>query len=86
MQKMRIITGITLLVIAVLMSTRTDAQDNRIWTLEDCVNYALENDPNIKLNQYTKKIQKNAVGIAKSNYFPTITSGTGYNFSNTNRI
>lgn len=54
-----------------------------ILSIEDCVNYTLKNDPNIKIYENTQKIQKSEVGQAKSNYFPTITGGTGYNISNT---
>lgn len=54
-----------------------------VFSMDDCVNYALKNDPNIKKLEYTQKIQKSAVGVAKSNYFPTLNGGTGYNINNT---
>lgn len=56
---------------------------NLTFTIEDCVNYALKNDPNIRIYQNTQKIQKSQVGQAKSNYFPTLNGGTGYNISTT---
>lgn len=58
-------------------------QGSIVFSMEDCVNYALKNDPNIKKLEYTQKIQKSAVGVAKSNYFPTLNGGTGYNVNNT---
>lgn len=51
-------------------------------SIDDCVNFALKNDPNIKNYADTQKAQKSAVGVAKSNYFPRLMGGTGYNFSN----
>lgn len=58
-------------------------KDGVVLSIDDCVNYALKHDPNIRLDEDTQKIQKSAVGIAKSNYFPTIFGGTGYNINNT---
>ncbi len=57
-------------------------QANVVMTIDDCVKYAIEHDPNIKNYQSTQKIQKSEVGQAKSNYFPSIYAGTGYNINN----
>lgn len=51
-------------------------------SIDDCVNYSIKNDPNIKNYLNTQKAQKSAVGIAKSSYFPSIYAGTGYNINN----
>ena len=56
---------------------------NATLSIDDCVNYALKNDPNIKNARDTQKAQKSQVGIAKSSYFPSIFGGTGYNINNT---
>lgn len=53
-------------------------------SIEDCVDLALKQDPNIKNFISTQKAQKSAVGIAKSNYFPVLMGGTGYNIANQN--
>lgn len=55
---------------------------NITFSIDDCVNFALKNSPNIKIYADTQKAQKSAVGIAKSNYFPRIYGGTGYNINN----
>lgn len=52
------------------------------FSIDDCVNFAMQNDPNIKNAKDTQQAQKSAVGIAKSGYFPRITGGTGYNINN----
>lgn len=54
-----------------------------VFSIEDCVKYAMQNDPNIRNAKDTQRIQKNAVGVAKSSYFPTIFGGTGYNIQST---
>lgn len=64
-------------------STPTTTQSAGVtFSMDDCVNYALKNDPNIRIYQNTQKIQKSLVGQAKSNYFPTLNGGTGYNIAN----
>lgn len=54
-----------------------------VLSIDDCVNYAIKNDPNILNAALTQKAQKSAVGIAKSSYFPTLSGGTGYYLNNT---
>lgn len=58
-------------------------QQEKVFTIEDCIDFALKHDPNIKVYENTQMVQKNAVGIAKSNYFPTLGGSTGYNLNNT---
>lgn len=53
------------------------------FSMEDCINYALKHDPNIKIYEDNQKAQKSNVGIAKSSYFPSLFGGTGYNINNT---
>ena len=53
----------------------------KIMTLEECIQTALDNSPILKRSKYNYDIAKNAVSIAKSEYFPTIGAGTGYNYS-----
>lgn len=48
------------------------------YSIEDCIEIALKNDPNIKIYTTQKGIANSQVGIAKSGYFPNITAGTGF--------
>ena len=48
------------------------------YSLEDCINIALANDPNIKLAKTQKDIANSQVGLAKSDYFPNLTIGNGF--------
>lgn len=54
-----------------------------VFSLEDCINYALKNSPNIRIYEQKQQIQKTLVGQQKSNYFPSLIGGTGYQFNNT---
>lgn len=55
-----------------------------VFSMEDCINYALKNNPNIKIYEEKQLTQKSLVGLQKSNYFPTLVGGTGYQINNTN--
>lgn len=52
-------------------------------TMEDCESYMTKHSPLLKTYVDTQKAQKSLVGQAKSNYFPTLYGGTGYNINNT---
>lgn len=54
-----------------------------VFSIDDCINIAIKNDPNIRNAEQTQKVQKSMVGQAKSGYFPSIIGGTGYNLNNT---
>lgn len=47
-------------------------------TLKNCIELALENNPQIKSAIYNKEIYKTQVGQAWANYFPQISAGIGY--------
>lgn len=55
-----------------------------IFSMEDCINFALKNNPTIKIYEEKQLAQKSLVGVQKSYYFPTIVGGTGYQINNTN--
>lgn len=52
-------------------------------SLNDCLAIALNNSPEIKNAQYNYWISKTDVNIARSQFFPTIGIGAGYDFSDT---
>ncbi len=53
----------------------------RVMTLDECIQTALDNSPVLKKSKYNYDIAKNAVSLAKGEYFPTLGAGTGYNYS-----
>ncbi|MGA9212111.1 TolC family protein [Kaistella sp.] len=75
-----------------LLSTFMFSQ--KVWTLEECVNYAVENNLQVIQNSYNKKLQVNSLQIAKRQYLPSVTGTINNNanfgqgtdiFGNTNR-
>ena len=58
-----------------------DIKSKKVFSLDECIEFAINNDPNIKVAQNLVKVQKSKVGQAKSDYFPTLGAGNGYNFS-----
>lgn len=79
---------ITLLILSIT-SIPTSAIDEMtveqgsILSLNDCIEIALNNNPAIKNARYNYGISKANVGIARSEFFPTIGVGTGYRFTDT---
>ncbi len=54
------------------------------YSLQDCIDIALKNDPNIVVSESMKSVQKARVGQQKSDYFPKLTAGTGFYHQNNN--
>ncbi|MCC5917805.1 MAG: TolC family protein [Cryomorphaceae bacterium] len=70
-----------LLLPAFLISLATYGQDEKIWTLEECINYALDN--NIDIRQSALRIEGATYDInaAWANLFPNLNGSFGYNFN-----
>lgn len=56
-------------------------EKNAVLNIKDCIEIALQNSPLIKKSRYNYGLAKGNLGIAKSEYFPTIGVGTGYNLT-----
>lgn len=54
-----------------------------VLTLNDCISIALNNNPAIRNARYNYGLSKSNVGIARSEFFPTLGVGTGYKFNDT---
>ena len=86
---MRIIKIITILLIILLTSNASYAIDEikvekgSVLSLTDCIGIALHNNPAIKNARYNYGISKANVGMARSEFFPTIGVGTGFTFNDT---
>ena len=59
-----------------------DEQGQKPLTLDECIQKALSNSPELKKAKVTYEMAKKNVKIAQSVYFPTLNAGVGYNFSN----
>ena len=56
----------------------------KTFSLDECVEYAINNDPNIRISANNYEVQKSRVGQAKSDYFPMLGIGSGYNYQYSN--
>ncbi|KMQ71438.1 TolC family protein [Chryseobacterium koreense] len=64
------------------------------WTLQECVNYAVENNLQVMQNQFSRKISDNNLQVSKKQYLPTVSGNINNNvnfgqgrdvFGNSNR-
>ena len=56
-------------------------EKNAVLNIKDCITIALQNSPQIKKARYNYGLAKGNLGIAKSEYFPTLGVGTVYNIT-----
>ena len=59
-----------------------DDTNNTALSLKDCISKALNNSPMIKRAKINYEMAKKNIRIAQSVYFPTVSAGVGYDFSN----
>ncbi len=73
---------ITYLTFAIFAASSLCAQENRQWTLEDCINYAIEK--NIQLQQNKISLQESEVDVktAKAALFPNLSFSTNQSIVN----
>ncbi len=55
----------------------------KAMTIEDCVQYALSHDPNLKASEARVKAAKAGIGEARSNYAPRLLGRVSYNHNTT---
>jgi len=72
-----------LLVVALFFMATIGAkgQENRIWSLEECVNYALENNISVKRNQLDVESAEIEAKASKSNFLPNLNASASQNLS-----
>ncbi len=67
-------------VIALLLTLSVTSQ-NKIWTLQECVAYALEHNISIKLSENTLLLDEQEIKASKGNFLPSLNAGVGQNLS-----
>jgi outer membrane protein len=65
---------------SILFTTLSFAQDKK-WSLEECVDYALENNISVQQAQNTLLINEQDVKAAKGNFLPSLGAGANHNLS-----
>lgn len=63
-----------------LLTPPVEVKDGTGLNIIDCISLAFKNSPKIKRKKYELDIAKSNVGIAKSQYFPTLGAGVGFNY------
>ncbi|UMB52721.1 TolC family protein [Lutibacter sp. A64] len=69
---------ITILVLAFFFTT--NAQDKK-WTLQECINYAVENNISIKQQELSKELIKEDIVTAKGSFLPSLSASASQNFN-----
>lgn len=67
-------------VLALLFLINVHAQ-KKTWTLQECVNYALENNISIKQQELNTQLVKEDITTAKGNFFPSLNASASQNFN-----
>lgn len=57
------------------------AQDTKVWTLKECVDYALENNISVKQSELDKNSSLEDVKVAKWNFAPNLNASASQNFN-----
>lgn len=64
----------------ILASGRVYSQE-KVWSLQDCINYALENNIQIKQQDIQTRYQKNALDLSKFRLLPSVNGSASHNYS-----
>jgi len=59
-----------------------EIKEGDILSLKECINIALENNPNVQISKNNVKLIESRVGQTKSDFFPTFGASGGYTGSN----
>jgi outer membrane protein len=70
-----------LLIITCSFLGSVNAQNNKVWTLKECVDYALENNISVKQSELNKGIATQDVVAAKWNFFPNLNASASQNYN-----
>ncbi|HPE57852.1 MAG TPA: TolC family protein, partial [Bacteroidales bacterium] len=68
MRFISIITGLIL----VVGTLQVEAQDAKVWTLEECINYALDHNINIKKQYLNQQYQEEVLLQSKLGVLPSV--------------
>ncbi len=68
-------------ILAFSLLSNVTAQENKVWTLQECVNYALENNISVKQTELDKNIAAEDVKAAKWNFAPNLNGSASHNYN-----
>lgn len=67
--------------LTIFFATQVFSQENEKWSLEDCINYALENNIQVKQQELNAKYSNNQLKQAKADLYPNLNASASQNFS-----
>ncbi|MBN1184776.1 MAG: TolC family protein [Bacteroidales bacterium] len=70
-----------LLIILVLYLDINTTNAQKLWTLEDCINYALENNIQVKRQKLAADVAENNFQQSKAEVLPNLNAGAGHSFN-----
>ncbi len=70
-----------LFIFGAIFCNSVNAQNGKVWTLEECINYALENNISVKQAELNTQLNKDAVTAAKANLLPDLSASASQNFN-----
>jgi len=68
-------------ILAIGLLSNVTAQESKVWTLQECVNYALENNISVKQTELDKNIAVQDVKAAKWNFAPNLNGSASHNYN-----
>lgn len=86
LRKTIIIIGLILTLVNIKAYAIEEITEGSTLSLNDCVDLALKNSPDIKIYEEYIEIYDSKIGQSKSSYFPTIGASGGYGYNNTNSL
>ncbi len=72
---------IVLSIVAIGFLSVVNAQENKVWTLKECVDYALENNISVKQSELDKNISIEDVKAAKWNFAPNLNASASHSYN-----
>ena len=70
----------TLITFLLLIFSTSNGQD-KSWNIEDCINYAMENNITIKQTVLNTEYSENVLNQSKLSRLPSLNANGNYNFS-----
>lgn len=72
---------LTTLLLTITQTVFAEEENGRVWTLNECILYAVENSPRTNTQRFQTEIDKQDYKIAIGNLLPSINMGTSANFN-----
>jgi outer membrane protein len=69
------------LMLALVWGLPATTAQTRQWSLEECINHAIENNIQIKQQALQTQFQENALTLAKMRLLPTLNGSASHNYS-----